>query len=102
MSDWVKETLHQRLEYLKEQVELLPEIATLQNKRKALERALQLEFEQRGSGLHMEWLDAHAELALVKIGWFYAKGVQDGLKMLIFLQNSEEELEKTMTTIMKS
>ncbi|NGP61608.1 hypothetical protein FLT15_25640 [Paenibacillus thiaminolyticus] len=102
MSDWVKETLHQRLEYLREQVELQPEIAILQNKRKALERALQREFERQGSGLHMEWLDAHAELALVKMGWFYAKGVQDGLKMLIFLQNSEEELEKSMTTTMKS
>ncbi|MFD3269860.1 hypothetical protein ACE3MS_06925 [Paenibacillus dendritiformis] len=102
MSDWVKETLHQRLEYLREQVELLPEIAILQNKRKALERALQRELQQQGSGLHMEWMDAHAELALVQMGWFYAKGVQDGLKMLIFLQNSEEELEKTMTTIIKS
>ncbi|TDL48842.1 hypothetical protein E2R60_25980 [Paenibacillus dendritiformis] len=102
MSDWVKETLHQRLEYLREQVELLPEIAILQHKRKALERAMQRELQQQGSGLHMEWLDAHAELALVQMGWFYAKGVQDGLKMLIFLQNSEEELEKTMTTIVKS
>ncbi|CAH8768953.1 hypothetical protein [Paenibacillus dendritiformis] len=102
MSDWVKETLHQRLEYLREQVELLPEIALLQNKRKALERAMQRELQQQGSGLHMEWMDAHAELALVQMGWFYAKGVQDGLKMLIFLQNSEEELEKTMTTIIKS
>ncbi|EHQ60685.1 hypothetical protein PDENDC454_18963 [Paenibacillus dendritiformis C454] len=102
MSDWVKETLHQRLEYLREQVELLPEIEILQNKRKALERAMQRELQQQGSGLHMEWMDAHAELALVQMGWFYAKGVQDGLKMLIFLQNSEEELEKTMTTIIKS
>lgn len=57
MSDWVKETLHQRLEYLREQVELKPEIAILQKKRKALERALQREFERQGSGLHMEELE---------------------------------------------
>ncbi len=92
MSDWVKDTLQQRLEFLRTQVEILPEITILQNKLDELEHSIQRKLGRSGRSLHKEWVQVQNEIASMQMGWIYAKGVQDGLKMLIFLNKSEEEL----------
>lgn len=95
MSDWVKDTLHLRLELLRTQVDRLPDIMQLQNKLDELESAIQRKLERNGRKLHKEWLEVQNEIVSMQVGWIYAKGVQDGLKMLIFLHKSEEELTQS-------
>lgn len=95
MSDWVTDTLHQRLELLRTQVDRLPDIIQLQDKLDELENAIQRKLERNGRRLLKEWIEVQNEIASMQMGWIYAKGVQDGLKMLIFLHKSEEELTKS-------
>lgn len=92
MPNWVKEAFYQRLELLRTQAEVLPEVMLLQHKLKELERAMQRKLTYNGRSLLKEWLHVQTEIASIQMGWIYATGVQDGMKMSIFLRKSEEEL----------
>lgn len=94
MSEWIKEAFYLRLQFLKEQVEILPEFLILHKKLKELENKIQCRLNYKDRSAYLEWLDLQAELISVLIGWFYAKGTQDGVKMLIFLKNAEEDFSR--------
>ncbi|MCE5173527.1 hypothetical protein LQV63_30320 [Paenibacillus profundus] len=94
MPDWVKETLCQRLDLLTGKAEMLHDVLLLKNKLKRLEHLFihRLDKNEEKS-LHREWLALQEQMVSLQKGWLYAKGVQDGIKMMIFLQKSEQELE---------
>ncbi|WP_289356734.1 hypothetical protein [Paenibacillus sp. S-12] len=93
MSDWIKDTLCQRLEMLTENAEKLDDVLLLKNKINQLEQFFSYKLWNIGEEeMHREWMDVHKQLQSLQQGWFYAKGVQDGVKMAVFLQKSEQEL----------
>lgn len=93
MPDWVKEALCQRLELLTGNAEMLHDVLHLKNKLHQLEHLFIDQLDNAGEKkLHREWLALHEQIASLQKGWFYAKGVQDGVKMIIFHQRSEQDL----------
>ncbi|MBN3525194.1 hypothetical protein [Paenibacillus apiarius] len=93
MPDWVKETFCQRLDMLTGNAEMLHDVLLLKNKLNRLEHLFMHKLEKTGEKkLHREWLALHEQIVSLQKGWLYAKGVQDGIKMMIFLQKSEQEL----------
>ncbi|NKI22888.1 hypothetical protein [Paenibacillus dendritiformis] len=93
MPEWVKEALCQRLELLTGNAEMLHDVLLLKNKLHQLENLFIDQLNNAGEKkLHREWLALHEQIATLQKGWLYAKGVQDGVKMMIFHQRSEQDL----------
>ncbi|MFD3269883.1 hypothetical protein ACE3MS_07040 [Paenibacillus dendritiformis] len=93
MPEWVKEALCQRLELLTGNAEMLHDVLLLKNKLHQLENLFIDQLNNAGEKkLHREWLALHEQIASLQKGWLYAKGVQDGVKMMIFHQRSEQDL----------
>ncbi|MFL1675699.1 hypothetical protein [Paenibacillus dendritiformis] len=93
MPDWVKEALCQRLELLTANAEMLHDVLLLTNKLHQLENLFIDQLDNAGKKkLHREWLALHEQIASLQKSWLYAKGVQDGVKMMIFHQRSEQDL----------
>lgn len=93
MPEWVKEALCQRLELLTGNAEMLHDVLLLKNKLHQLENLFIDQLNNAGEKkLHREWLALHEQIATLQKGWLYAKGVQDGVKMMIFYQRSEQDL----------
>lgn len=93
MPDWVKEVLFQRLELLTGNAEMLHDVLHLKNKLHQIENLFIDQLDNPGEKkFYHEWLALHEQIASLQKGWLYAKGVQDGVKMMIFHQRSEQDL----------
>lgn len=86
MNDWIKTAIIRKFDERSMQSEKVKDIDMLKRQLLEMERGRIGNLSEGDQQLVHEWLDLYVRLSSFQNEWFYMKGIQDGVHLLMYLQ----------------
>ncbi|WP_028544466.1 hypothetical protein [Paenibacillus taiwanensis] len=89
MTDWMGKVWTERMDQLMDQAEQLSDIQRMKVQSAQWERRIMAALESEHEQLMKDFIHLQLLMAQIQKEWLYARGLQDGAKMLAFAMKSE-------------
>lgn len=82
---WINQTIAERFGILSDKAEQMKEFTAIEDAIENIQLRLEKQLSDEGGQLLHQMVDLHGQMNSMYKQWFYVKGVQDGIQLLIFL-----------------